>query len=403
MTMRTQALFYDRPELDACEAVVLEVLPPSDAASGPGLILDRGVFYPEGGGQPCDLGTVAGLPLAWVGYEGDDIVHRLEASAASTPADLPAPGSALACALDAARRADHSEQHTAQHLLSATALRLLGAPTRSFHLGEAYSSIDLDLPELSRADADHLEEAVIGAIREGYRIITHLCPPEDPDSFPLRRRPPEGEAVLRILEIDGIDYTPCAGTHLRSTAAIGAFRILRAERYKGMTRLYFLAGGRAYRDYAALAAGTREMAALAGANEASLPERFAALKARAEGLEADLRAAKAELWSARAGALASSSPPGPVALSLDDEGAEGAQALAKALAAAGRIAVVAGLRELKLVAARPEGGLDVTAAARPISSAKGGKGGGNAALFQAAFPDRSSLVAAMEEIACSMR
>lgn len=401
--MRTQALFYDRPELDTCDAVVIEALPPSGATAGPGLVLDRSVFYPEGGGQPCDLGAIGGLPLAWVGYEGDDIVHRLEAGAASASGALPAPGSFVACALDSARRADHSEQHTAQHLLSAAAQRLLGAPTRSFHLGELYSSIDLDLPELSRADADYLEGAVIDAIREDYRIITHRCPPEDPASFPLRRRPPEGEAVLRILEIDGLDYTPCAGTHLRSTAAIGAFRILRAERYKGMTRLYFLAGGRAFRDYAALAAGLREMAALAGASEAALPERFAALKARAEELEAALKAAKAELWSARAGALASSSPAGPIALSLEDEGLEGAQALAKALAATGRIAVVAGVRELKLVAARPEGGLDVSAAARPIASARGGKGGGNAALFQAAFPDRSSLAAALEEITCSMK
>lgn len=401
--MRTETLFYDRPELDSCEAAVLATLPPSGEADGLGLVLDRSVFYPEGGGQPCDLGTISGLPLARVGYEGDDIVHRLVAGAAFPSGGLPAPGDRVACALDAARRADHSEQHTAQHLLSATALRLLGAPTRSFHLGEAYSSIDLDLPTLDRDDADRLEGAVIEAIREGYSIITHICPPEDPSSFPLRRRPPEGEAVLRILEIDGLDYTPCAGTHLRSTAAIGAFRILRAERYKGMVRLYFLAGGRAYRDYAALAAGAREMAALAGANEAALPGRFAALKSRADELEAALKSAEAELWSARAGSLALSSPPGPVALSLEEEGMEGAQAMAKALAAAGRIAVVAGVRELKLVAARPEGGPDVSAAARPIAAAKGGKGGGNAALFQAAFPDRASLAAAMEELACSMR
>ncbi|MBP7262881.1 MAG: alanyl-tRNA editing protein [Spirochaetia bacterium] len=383
--MNTKPLFYDEPSTDSCAARVLGLRP---VTGGLGVILDRSPFYPEGGGQPCDLGTLAGLPLRFVGYEGDDIVHVVADTAEARSALEP--GQTATCVLDRARRRDHSEQHTAQHLLSATVLRLLGGPTTSFHLGEQYSSIDVDLPAMDRVDADAVEDAVLDVIREDYPIVTHVCPPEDPASFPLRRKPPEGEAVIRILEIDGIDYTPCAGTHLASAGRIGLFRILRAEKYKGMTRVYFVAGGRAFADYRALADGARKAAAVLGVAEGDHAAAVATLSDKAREMELKLRQALDAASAAEAARLAAAAPELGL-LSARAQDVAGAKRLAKALASAGRVALVRSDAEPKCVAAGPDGSRDIGAVLKPLCLARGGKGGGGPSLFQAAFPDQASL------------
>jgi alanyl-tRNA synthetase len=79
-------------------------------------------------------------------------------------------------------------------------------------------------------------------------VIIHRCPPEDVRSFPLRKVPPRGEEVIRVVEIAGNDFSPCCGTHCISTGRIGMLRILGAEKYKGMTRVSFIAGRRVLRD-----------------------------------------------------------------------------------------------------------------------------------------------------------
>ena len=405
--MRTRPLFYEEPDIFECDATVLEVLPPLKPGDGAGLILDRSPFYPEGGGQPCDLGSVAGIPLARVAYEGDDIVHRRSAEAvpggASGSAALPAAGALVPCMLDAARRRDHTEQHSAQHLLSATVLRLLGGATRSFHLGEEYSSIDVDLPAMERDDADAVEAAVLDVLREGYAVITHLCPPEDPARFPLRRKPPEGESILRILEIDGLDYTPCAGTHVKNTRELGAFRILRTEKYKGMTRVYFLAGGRAHADYARAARQLRDAAAAAGTNEGDVARWAGDAARRAKDLEYRLKQAREALARAEAQALAASSTGGPIGITLEGEDFSLAMLKAKACADAGLVAAVASVPELKAAIAAPGGGVNLQSTLKDTLAAHGGKGGGSAAFFQAAFADRERLDAFMEEALCRLR
>ncbi|MDR1211910.1 MAG: alanyl-tRNA editing protein, partial [Spirochaetaceae bacterium] len=150
--------------------------------------------------------------------------------------------------LDAARRRDFTVQHSGQHLLSGTILRLLSAPTVSMHLGEEYNTIDVERGEFSTQELLSVEEAVSGAIEADFPIIIHLCPPEDLRSFPLRKTPPQGEELVRVVEIRGCDFSPCCGTHCSSTGGIGMLRVLGAEKYKGMTRVTFIAGRRVLVD-----------------------------------------------------------------------------------------------------------------------------------------------------------
>ncbi|MDR2051990.1 MAG: hypothetical protein LBP80_01120 [Treponema sp.] len=79
-------------------------------------------------------------------------------------------------------------------------------------------------------------------------MIVHLCPPENIADFPLRKTPPRGEEVIRVVEIQGNDFSPCCGIHLKSTGRIGMLRVLGAEKYKGMTRVSFIAGRRVFQD-----------------------------------------------------------------------------------------------------------------------------------------------------------
>jgi alanyl-tRNA synthetase len=131
------------------------------------------------------------------------------------------------------------------------------------HLGDDVNTIDVDSPEPDGEMLAAVEEAVADAIEENRPVIIHLCPPEDVKSFPLRKVPPRGEEVIRVVEIgkntrpagyaetgEGIslDFSPCCGTHCKSTGQIGMLRILGAEKYKGMTRVSFIAGRRVLLD-----------------------------------------------------------------------------------------------------------------------------------------------------------
>ena len=394
------------------DATVLSLSTNDTDGTTTNVILDRTPFYPEGGGQPWDLGTIAGLPVRSVIEQDGDPVHILGCNLASVEHAGLVLGVPVRCRVDGDRRRDHTEQHTAQHLLSAMVLRILGAPTRSFHLGERYSSIDVDIPLMDRSDADAVEAAVMEVVRDDYPVITHLCPPENPDSFPLRRKPPADAEVLRILEIDGIDYTPCAGTHLRNTGAIHAFRILKTEKYKGMTRIYFLAGKRAQDDYGKLAALVREAAASAGCAEDDVATFMAGVMDKSARLENDLKVRLDQIASLEIQALFSKHPEasgisgidimelghgsgllvGTVMLLCNDRDYAAASRLAKAGAALGRTILVVSYEDKKIAAASAitASGMDLGKLLKPLMQSHGGKGGGSS-FFQAAFPGSAEL------------
>jgi alanyl-tRNA synthetase len=395
--MDTKAFYYLKPELDRLDAGLLAV--EGDPAS-PSLVLDGSIFFPEGGGQPCDLGSIAGVPLVSVTQEEGRVLHRL---GAPLPEGL-APGDRLPLVLDAARRLDHSEQHTGQHLVSATLLRLYEAPTKSFHLGTERCTIDVDRPSLSADELAMAEEAINAAIFEDYRIVTHLCPPEDIASFPLRRVPPTDEAVVRVVEIDGLDFTPCCGTHLRSTGALRLVLLLGAEKYKGMTRVQFLAGGRAVRHARGAVGAVRDVARALGVGPETLAaeaerqaERLKNALAEVRGLLRERAAAEAEHLLAESGAG------GPLVLRFDDRDAEAAVEAVKALAERGATALAASMPGLTVVAASnsPEAGLGRRL--KPVSDALGGKGGGGPAFFRSTFDSPAAIGEFLEKAAEILR
>ncbi|HEY9053417.1 MAG TPA: alanyl-tRNA editing protein, partial [Rectinemataceae bacterium] len=208
------------------------------------LILDRTIFYPEGGGQPCDLGFVSGLPLLAVEEGPEGLIHILPDATTERQA-LFHPGACVELKLDARRRRDHTQQHSGQHLVSAVLERELGIHTLSFHLGESYSTIDITATSLDRSRIEAIETRVEEFVIANTPYRVHVCDSTRAREFPLRKLPPEGEEELRIIEIDGYDWVACCGTHVQKAGELRLVKILSAERYKGGTRLYFVAGDRA--------------------------------------------------------------------------------------------------------------------------------------------------------------
>jgi alanyl-tRNA synthetase len=356
--------------------------------AAPVLVLDRTLFYPEGGGQPCDLGTVGGVPLESVAEEGGRVLHRMAGAVNAEP------GLRLPLVLDWERRDDHRVQHSAQHLLSSVLLRLFDAPTVSFHLGAERSTIDVKGPPLTEGDLAEAEARMDEVVAEDYPFTTHICPPEDLASFPLRKRPPEGEEELRIVEIDGIDYSPCCGTHVASALELRLVKILGVEKYKGMNRVAFVAGRRALRDYASVSRIAHGTARAFGSSLGELEERARKSVERLKAQESSLAALVRERAALEA-ALAATAPGGlgsPALLRFADRDALAAAEGARAYGALGAIALAVSEPELTVVAAAPEA-TRLGERLKPLALKAGGKGGGGPASFRASFPDDASLEA----------
>ncbi|MCX7023977.1 MAG: alanyl-tRNA editing protein [Spirochaetes bacterium] len=375
--MHTIPLYYAEPSTFAFTAVIAERI---DIDGKHAVILDRSAFYPEGGGQPCDLGTIGGVPVEAVFEEGGRIVHVLSG-------ELGGEGP-VECAVNGTRRRDHAEQHTGQHLLSAVFSSLMGAETVGFHLGEAYSTIDLAVSPLDDDALIRVEDEVDVLVSANLPVIVHECGPADAARMPLRKAPPEGEENLRIVEIAGTDFSPCCGTHLDSTQAIRSLCIVRAEKNKDCQRVIFVAGRRAFSERRKAAVLLARVARVFACSDSETPGKAASALARISGLEAGLKRVRSERATAEAalaapGRLVSRNwPDRPF-----DEALESARALLKA--GAGLVVFYSG-PEMKVAALAGDAAFALSTTLKPLSDAAGGRGGGGGSLFQASFATREA-------------
>ncbi|HXN82740.1 MAG TPA: alanyl-tRNA editing protein, partial [Myxococcales bacterium] len=230
----TERLYLADPYLDRFRARVVAA---RDLDGRRALVLDRSAFYPEGGGQPGDRGTLGGAAVVDTQERSGEVLHVLEAPALE-------PGAEVEAAIDWGRRFDHMQQHHGQHLLSAAFERVHGAATRSFHLGEKACTIDLDC-SISRLDAPALRAAEAAANESVWRdlpVVARDFEGEERARLVLRKEAVKGN---RVVLVEGVDASPCGGTHPRRTGEVGAIAVLRAQRWgEGMARIEFVCGGR---------------------------------------------------------------------------------------------------------------------------------------------------------------
>lgn len=230
----------------------------------PAVILDRTCFYPTSGGQLHDTGFLDGLAVNDVVVEQGVILHLLTAPPPFSP------GAAVAGVIDWSRRYDHMQQHSGQHLLSQLIYQRFGFETVSVHFGREESTLDLDVAALPASFMQEVELAANELAYYALDIRAYFIDDAAVSLLPLRR-PPAVSGQIRIVEIDGFDYSACGGTHVHTTAEIAPIKLVRQERRRNQTRLTFLCGLRAFRDYVDKARSLAECAALFSTDAAAVP------------------------------------------------------------------------------------------------------------------------------------
>ena len=337
--------------------------------------LDRTAFYPEGGGQPCDTGTLGGAAVTGVHASGGVIWHTLDAP-------LPV-GGRVEGELDWARRRDHMEQHTGEHILSGTLHRLFGAENVGFHIGQPAVRMDMDRP-LTSAQLAEAEAAANAAVRADAPVRAWYPEPGELAGLVYRSKK-ELDGPVRLVDAGGADLCACCGTHLGRTGQVGLIKILSAQNYKGGVRLAVACGARAQQAVAAAWADAEAAGALLSAG----PGRLAEAARHALDAAAETKQRLAALQNTLAAALAAGAAPGqPFVAFCEGADADGLRRLCLAVAAkTGALCAVFGPggRGLAYAVAVPGG--DARPAAQALNAAFDGRGGGKAELCQGSLAD----------------
>jgi alanyl-tRNA synthetase len=371
----TDRIYYTDPYCRSFQAIVTRSF---EHAGRPAVTLDRTAFYPTSGGQPFDNGQLGGADVIDV-IDDEAIIHVL-----SSPFSI---GETVGGAVNWARRFDHMQQHTGQHLLSAALDRVFENPTVSFHMGTEDSTIDL-AREMSPADVERALDVANEVVWEDRPISIRFVTSEEAMSLPLRKDPARG-GMLRLIEISEFDLSACGGTHVSRTGAVGTIAVLGTERHRGGMRLTFVCGRRAvhalrgYRD--AVAGSVRVLSVLPG----ELPSAIERIQVESKSLEKQLRDLRIELAGHEGRRLAAAAPlVGDVRVVVETVtgfDAAGLKALATAAAAAAPVCaalVSTGSPPAVVVARSPGVPVEAQMVLRQLTERFGGRGGGKADLAQ---------------------
>lgn len=230
-------LFLNDSYIKEFNADILEIV---HNENGTSVVLDKTAFYPEGGGQPCDTGVIGDYHVSYV-YEENNLVYHVVDGEPSICKNI-------RCSIDWDRRFDHMQQHCGQHILSAAFDKLLNGATVGFHLGAEYVTVDIAVDSLTPEDARKIEALANDIVFKNLQVRYHYPEPHELSNFPLRKTPSVDENI-RIVEVDGFDFSPCGGTHPMLTGDIGLIKIRKWEKYKNSIRVEFVCGWRALKDY----------------------------------------------------------------------------------------------------------------------------------------------------------
>ncbi|QZY56519.1 alanyl-tRNA editing protein [Crassaminicella profunda] len=233
----TKKLFYDNVHQKEFTANILKV---KEIDGKFHIELNQTAFYPEGGGQPCDKGTIENLQVSYVYEKENKIYHVLD----KAPPKL----HLLKCSIDWKRRFDHMQQHLGQHILSACFHELFDAETVGFHLGDTFVTIDITLSNISPTQLEKVEYFANQVVFNNLHVKQLYPTALKLSDLPLRK-PPKVKENIRIIEIDQFDFSPCGGTHPIHTGEVGLIKIRKWEKVRGNIRIEFVCGNRALKDF----------------------------------------------------------------------------------------------------------------------------------------------------------
>ncbi len=390
MGLVTERIYYTDPLALEFTASVLETDP-----TGTRVVLDRTAFYPTSGGQPNDIGEINGIPVTDVVHEEDRIVHVLAAPLG--PAD------SVQGIVDRARRFDHMQQHSGQHLLSAVFAELYGHHTVSFHLGTESSTIDLAVAALEPAEIRSAEERANAIVSENRPLSVSF---ENASQVQGLRKESGREGTLRIVTIESCDRSACGGTHVRATGEIGVITIRKVEKMRGNARVEFLCGQRAVKKARADFETLTQVARLFSCSFEETPANVSSLLEQVKDAEKARRKLAVEMAGYRGKTLYE-------ACLFDDQGrkrhierttsapGDETRALAQSFCAQpGAIFIAASSNPpAVMLAAGADVGIHAGNVLKELLAAAGGRGGGSAQNAQGSLPSAEALEVLLAKLA----
>ncbi|WP_178021776.1 DHHA1 domain-containing protein [uncultured Paenibacillus sp.] len=340
------------------------------------VVLEESAFYPHGGGQPNDTGRIEGIPVLDVISEGDEVLHKVERFPEEEE---------VRCEIDWERRFDHMQQHSGQHLLSAVC-REHGAMTLSFHLGSDYCTIDVDRTDLPAEQLASIEREANRHVYMNHAITGYFVTEEEASRLPLVK-PPKVVDRVRIVEMEGVEYNGCGGTHVAATGAIGMIKLLKTEKQKGHVRIFFKCGYRALNEFQEQQQALGAVTSRLKTSRDGILERLDKWEEEQKELQSELDALKEAMDEVTVGQLLAKQEGGRIAHIFTDKPLKELQNLAQKLAAQCDAAVLLATEAEHKVVLAHSGQIPVPCGAffKEHLASYGGKGGGSDKLAQAGF------------------
>lgn len=268
--METKRLFDENVMQRECEAVVVRTEPYHE---GYAVVLDQTVFFPEGGGQLSDTGTLTAgekaLPVKHVHEKAGEIFHETK--------EPLAPGTKVVAKIDWPVRFNHMQQHCGEHMLSYAFYKLFGAHNVGFHMSADMVGIDLDR-EVDWQQALQAERFTNREIQEDRPVTTKLVPAEEAAKMNLRKFNDKLTGILRIVTVEGSDSCTCCGTHPTSSGMVGLVKIFKVEKHKEGSRISFLCGREALERVEQYMLAALDASNLLSIKETELPDGIARLQ-----------------------------------------------------------------------------------------------------------------------------
>ena len=230
--MKTEKLYQQDAYMTEAEASVISC---EKTAKGWETVLDRTVFYPEGGGQPADRGYIGEAFVSDVHERDGIVVHLCDREVKAGPVRL---------SIDFERRFDHMQQHSGEHIVSGMICDRFSCSNVGFHLGAENVVIDYDAV-ISREELSEIEENANRYIWEDHECIITYPDSEAQKTLSYRSKK-EITEDLRIVSFPGADTCACCGTHVRRSGEVGLVKFISREGVRGGTRIILLCGKRAY-------------------------------------------------------------------------------------------------------------------------------------------------------------
>jgi alanyl-tRNA synthetase len=405
----TERLYYRDSFLCHFDAEVRSVL----ESPRPALVLDQTAFYPTSGGQIHDTGWLttesSGSKIRVtevVDSEDGHVVHYLEA-----PLKNAEPGTRLRGEIDAARRRDHMQQHSAQHVLSAAFVQLFNMPTVSFHMADDYCSIDVETPSLTQDQVESAERLANEIVLENRPVDIRFVTRDEAASLGSRKLPPAEREELRLIDIHDFDLSACGGTHVNHTGQIAGILLRKTEKVRQGYRVEFVAGLRAVRTARRDFSTLTETAALFSSHIYDVPEHTRKSLDEIKSLRKQREQLQDDLATAQAAALLSETPESNgrkiIVRTFPDRDLAYVKHLAQKLTHLTPAAVAllgAESPQPALVFAQSTGQpYDMNALLKQTLASLGGRGGGSKDLAQGGVPKAEGLEAALAAVARSLQ